>query len=88
MAVCAGAALGDALGPVTEPRQLPAGLARYEALMRPKIATAQASGRRAANSFLPRNRMALWLRRSVIKATKLPGIDRLVAHQIIKRLAK
>ncbi|MGP5030411.1 FAD-dependent oxidoreductase [Glutamicibacter arilaitensis] len=88
MAVCAGAALGDALGSVTEPRQLPAGLARYEALMRPKIATAQASGRRAANSFLPRNRMALWLRRSVIKATKLPGIDRLVAHQIIKRLAK
>ncbi|WP_417363711.1 FAD-dependent oxidoreductase [Glutamicibacter arilaitensis] len=88
MAVCAGAALGDALGSVTEPRQLPAGLARYEALMRPKIATAQASGRRAANSFLPRNRPALWLRRSIIKATKLPGIDRLVAHQIIKRLAK
>ncbi|MGH3652680.1 FAD-dependent monooxygenase [Glutamicibacter sp.] len=88
MAVCAGAALGDALGGVVAPGQLQPALARYEQMMRPKIATAQASGRRAANSFLPRNKLALWIRRTIIRSTNLPGMDRLVARQILKRLAK
>lgn len=88
MAVCAAAALGDAVGGVTDPGQLKPALARYEQAMRPKIATAQASGRRAANSFLPRNQLGLWIRRIIVNSTHLPGMDRLVARQIVKRLAK
>lgn len=88
MAVCAAAALGDAVGGVAEPEQLQPALARCEQAMRPKIATAQASGRRAANSFLPRNQLALWIRRIIINSTHLPGMDKLVARQIVKRLAK
>lgn len=59
MAVCAAAALGDALGPVSRPEQLPAALDEYERAMRPKIANARASGRRAANSFLPSRKLGL-----------------------------
>ncbi len=88
MAVCAAAALGDALGEVSSKEQIPAALAEYERVMRPKISTAQASGRRAANSFLPRHRLGLLWRRLILRSTKLPGVDRLVAGQIVKRLAK
>lgn len=88
MAVCGGADLGDAMAGAQTAGQVRDGLARYESVMRPKIATAQASGRRAANSFLPRNRFGLLLRRTIIRATALPGIDRLVAAQIVRRLAK
>ncbi|UUX60629.1 hypothetical protein [Glutamicibacter halophytocola] len=56
--------------------------------MRPKIATAQASGRRAANSFLPRRKLGLLWRRLILRSTRLPGMDRIIARQIVKRLAK
>ena len=88
MAVCAAAALGDALGTVSSPEQLPAALDEYERVMRPKIATAQASGRRAANSFLPRRKLGLLWRRLILRSTRLPGMDRIIARQIVKRLAK
>lgn len=87
MAIAGAAALGEALAAVTEPAQLPNALAGYERAMRPVIATAQASGRRAANTFLPKNKLQLLVRRWIVRATHLPGADRLVAKQILKRIA-
>ena len=63
-------------------------LMEFEQAWQPVVAQAQASGRRAASSFLPANRTQRLLRRWVIRATKVPGIDRLVARQILRSVAK
>ncbi|WP_404291412.1 FAD-dependent oxidoreductase [Glutamicibacter arilaitensis] len=88
MAIAGAAALGDSLATVTAPAQLPGALADYERKMRPVLATAQASGRRAANTFLPKNKLQLLVRRWIVRLTHLPGADNLVAKQILKRVAK
>lgn len=49
---------------------------------------AQAAGRRNASSLLPVNRTQRLLRQWIIRATHLPGIDRLVARRIVGRIAK
>jgi hypothetical protein len=36
----------------------------------------QRSGRRAAGSFVPRHRRDLWLRRTVLRAARLPVVSR------------
>ena len=41
-----------------------------------------AAGRRAASSFLPASRTRRLLRRLVIRASHVPGIDRMVAGRI------
>ena len=88
LAVAGAALLGDVLGPVTVPEGISPALAEFERRWRPVVEEAQAAGRRAASSFLPTNRTQRLLRRWIIRATHLPGIDRLVARRIGGRIAK
>jgi 2-polyprenyl-6-methoxyphenol hydroxylase-like FAD-dependent oxidoreductase len=88
LAIAGAALLGDILGPVASPEGISAALAEFEQRWRPVVEAAQAAGRRTAQSFLPANRAQRLLRRWIIRATHLPGIDRLVARQILGRLAK
>ncbi|MDQ0768045.1 2-polyprenyl-6-methoxyphenol hydroxylase-like FAD-dependent oxidoreductase [Pseudarthrobacter defluvii] len=88
LAIAGAALLGDVLGPVTTPSGIGAALARFEQQWRPAVELAQKSGRRTAATFLPRNSTQRLLRRWVIRATRLPGVDRLVAHQILRSIAK
>ncbi|MDO2936291.1 hypothetical protein Q2T94_18505 [Paeniglutamicibacter sulfureus] len=84
----AGALLGDVLGPVDSAAGIGQALAAFERRWKPLVDVAQASGRRAASSFLPANRTGRLLRRWIIRATHLPGIDRLVARMIVGRIAR
>ncbi|ABK03122.1 monooxygenase, FAD-binding protein [Arthrobacter sp. FB24] len=88
LAIAGAALLGDILGPVASPDGISSALAEFERRWRPVVEEAQAAGRRAASSFLPSNRTQRFLRRWIIRATHLPGIDRLVARQIVGRIAK
>ncbi|WP_427008685.1 FAD-dependent monooxygenase [Pseudarthrobacter sp. H2] len=88
LAIAGAALLGDILGPVASPEGIGPALAEFERRWRPVVEEAQAAGRRAASSFLPANRTQRLLRRWIIRATHLPGIDRLVARQIVGRIAK
>lgn len=64
------------------------GLARYERLLRPHIATKQAGADRFAGALAPRTPAGLWFRNLVIRCLDLPGVARLVAgREIIDRLA-
>jgi 2-polyprenyl-6-methoxyphenol hydroxylase-like FAD-dependent oxidoreductase len=88
LAIAGAALLGDILGPVTSPGGISPALTEFERRWRPLVEEAQAAGRRTAASFLPANRTQRLLRRWIIRATHLPGIDRLVARQIVGRIAK
>lgn len=88
LAIAGAALLGDILGPVASPKGIGPALAEFERRWGPVVEEAQIAGRRAATSFLPRNRPQRFLRRWIIRATHLPGIDRLVARQIVGRIAK
>ncbi|WP_426228569.1 FAD-dependent monooxygenase [Pseudarthrobacter sp. DSP2-3-2b1] len=88
LAIAGAALLGDLLGAVASPGEISPALAEFERRWRPVVEEAQAAGRRAAASFLPANRTQRLLRRWIIRATHLPGIDRLVARQIVGRIAK
>ncbi|WP_104176109.1 FAD-dependent monooxygenase [Arthrobacter sp. Y81] len=88
LAIAGAALLGDILGPVASPGEISSALAEFERRWRPVVEEAQAAGRRTASSFLPSNRTQRLLRRWIIRATHLPGIDRLVARQIVGRIAK
>jgi 2-polyprenyl-6-methoxyphenol hydroxylase-like FAD-dependent oxidoreductase len=88
LAIAGAALLGDILGPVTSPGGISPALTEFERRWRPFVEEAQAAGRRTAASFLPANRAQRLLRRWIIRATHLPGIDRLVARQIVGRIAK
>lgn len=88
LAVAGATLLGQVLGPVDSPQGIAPALEAFEQRWRPVVATAQASGRRAASTFLPANRIQRFVRRAVIRATHVPGIDRLVARQILRTVAK
>lgn len=88
LAIAGSALLADMLGPVAAAEGISPALAGFERRWRPVVEEAQAAGRRAAASFLPANRTQRLLRRWVIRASHLPGIDRLVARQIVGRIAK
>ncbi|MEV7456981.1 FAD-dependent monooxygenase [Pseudarthrobacter oxydans] len=88
LAIAGAALLGDLLGPVTSTEAISPALTEFERRWRPVVKEAQAAGRRAASSFLPANRAQRLLRRWIIRATHVPGIDRLVARQIVGRIAK
>lgn len=85
LAIAGAALLADILGPVTSGEEIIPALAGFERRWRPVVEEAQAAGRRAASSFLPANRTQQLLRRWTIRATHLPGIDRLVARRIVGR---
>jgi 2-polyprenyl-6-methoxyphenol hydroxylase-like FAD-dependent oxidoreductase len=88
LAIAGAALLGDVLGPAPAPEEISPALAEFERRWRPVVEEAQAAGRRAAASFLPANRARRLLRRWIIRASHLPGIDRLIARQIVGRIAK
>ena len=88
LAIAGAALLSDVLGPVASPEGISPAFAEYERRWRPVVDEAQAAGRRTASSFLPANRAQRLLRRWILRATHLPGLDRLVAHQIVGRIAK
>lgn len=88
LAIAGAAGLGDLLGPVGAADGIPGALAEFEDRWRPTVETGQASGRRAAASFLPTNQAQKLLRRWIIRASGLPGVDRLIARQIVGRIAK
>ncbi|MHC6176691.1 FAD-dependent monooxygenase [Glutamicibacter sp. X7] len=88
LAIAGAARLGDELGQLSDPDRVPAAVAGFATSWLPVIRQAQASGRRAARSFLPRNRWQQLQRRMILKATNLPGLEKIVARQIVARLAK
>jgi len=88
LAIAGAALLGDVLAPVATPAGISPALAEFERRWRPVVEEAQAAGRRAASSFLPANRAQRLLRRWIIRASHLPGIDRLIARRIVGRIAK
>jgi 2-polyprenyl-6-methoxyphenol hydroxylase-like FAD-dependent oxidoreductase len=88
LAIAGAALLCDVLGPAASADGIRTALTEFEGRWRPVVEGAQAAGRRAASSFLPTNRAQLLLRRWVIRASHLPGIDRIVARQIVGRTAK
>lgn len=88
LAIAGAAMLGDILGPVSSRDGISAALGTFEDRWRPQVEAAQEAGRRAARSFLPANRARRLARRWVIRATHLPGVDRLVARQILGRAVK
>lgn len=83
LAIAGAALLGDLLGPVTSADGISPALADFERRWKPVVEEAQAAGRRAASSFLPRSRAQRLLRRWVIRAARVPGIDRFVAGKIL-----
>ncbi len=58
------------------------GLAGFERLWRPVMAEKQASARKTARWFLPRSPVELRVRRAMLALSRLPGLDRLVAHAL------
>ncbi len=88
LAIAGATLLGELLGPVDSAAGIGPALAEFERRWRPVVEVAQASGRRAAASFLPANRAQLLLRRWVIRSTHLPGVDRLVARRVVGRIAR
>ena len=66
---------------------VPAGLLRYQDRMLPVIRASQAAGRRTAQWFLPTSRPSLLLRRLVLRARGVPGVDRLVAARLVGKAA-
>lgn len=88
LAVAGAALLGDVLGPVTSPEGIDSALTEFERRWKRAVEDAQAAGKRAASSFLPASRTQRLLRRWIIRTTHLPGIDRLVARQVVGRIAK
>lgn len=88
LAIAGATLLGEILGPVTSHEGISASLAEFERRWRPVVEESQAAGRRAASSFLPTSRGQRFLRRWIIKATHVPGVDRLVARRIVGRVAK
>jgi 2-polyprenyl-6-methoxyphenol hydroxylase-like FAD-dependent oxidoreductase len=63
-------------------RSIPEALAEYERLWRPVAEEKQRVGRAGARWFLPETAMQLWLRRAVLRMTRLPVIDRYVAASL------
>ncbi len=59
------------------------GLAEYESQWRPVAEEAQRAGRSGARWFLPSSTWQLWLRRGVLRATRLPLVNRIVVHTLV-----
>lgn len=88
LAVAGGALLGELLGAAQSPDGIAPALRTFEHRWRPTVEAAQASGRRAAATFLPASRARRLLRRWAVRGTALPVIDWLVAGQILRSIAK
>ncbi|MFR0637777.1 FAD-dependent monooxygenase [Arthrobacter sp. LS16] len=88
LAVAGAAELAASLEHLEDPEWIPAALAGFSARWQVTVRTAQATGRRAAASFLPATRAGLLLRRWVVRGSNVPPIDRLIARRIVATLAK
>lgn len=61
------------------------GLDNYERRWRPQVEVHQQAGRQAASWFVPSNQAMLLLRRLILHAMRLPGVDRYVSNGLIGR---
>jgi 2-polyprenyl-6-methoxyphenol hydroxylase-like FAD-dependent oxidoreductase len=86
LAVAGSALLGDMLGPVTSPNGIGVALGQFGQRWRPVVEVAQHAGRRAASSFLPATHAQRLLRRWTIRTTHVPGINRIAARQVLRRI--
>ncbi|MGR2751391.1 FAD-dependent monooxygenase [Agromyces arachidis] len=82
LAVAGAALLAELVGPNRDAAGIGSALAEYERRWRPVVEETQLAGRRAANSFLPSSRWQRFVRRIVLRATRLPGVDRLVMRSL------
>jgi len=87
LAIAGGAELARALVAGGE-RGVAGAIDDYERMMRPVVEEKQAAGRRAANSFVPRSRFGLWVRRLSLRLLVVPGVDRLVARNLIGKASE
>ena len=82
LAIAGAALLTELIGPCRDTASVLTALAEYERRWSPLVAEKQAVGRRAAGTFLPETRRALLLRRLILRAALLPGVDRLLARRL------
>jgi 2-polyprenyl-6-methoxyphenol hydroxylase-like FAD-dependent oxidoreductase len=76
LAIAGAAALVDR---IAAHEDLDAALEEHERTWRAVVEPVQHTGRRAAGSFVPRHRRDLWLRRTVLRAARLPVVSRRLA---------
>jgi 2-polyprenyl-6-methoxyphenol hydroxylase-like FAD-dependent oxidoreductase len=76
LAIAGAAALADR---IAGHEDLDAALEEHERTWRAVVEPVQRSGRRAAGTFVPRHRRDLWLRRTVLRAARLPVVSRRLA---------
>lgn len=69
LAIAGATQLAEILGPVESPAAIAPALLAFEERWRPVVESAQASGRRAASTFLPANRAQRLARRWTIQGT-------------------
>ena len=79
MAMGGACALAEAL---RKESSVEAGLARYEAELRPSVERQQAAGRRMANWFVPASQWRLMLRNLTLKLMRVPGLNRLMLRSV------
>ncbi|GAA1056816.1 FAD-dependent oxidoreductase [Agromyces luteolus] len=82
MAIAGAELLADLVGPCRDAAAVEAALGEVERRWRPVVEEKQAAGRRAANTFLPPDRLRLLLRRWTLRASSLPVVDSLVMRSI------
>jgi 2-polyprenyl-6-methoxyphenol hydroxylase-like FAD-dependent oxidoreductase len=88
LAIAGAVLLGELVGPVDSAGGIDPALVEFQRRWHPVVEAAQASGRRAAASFLPATRAQLLLRRWIIRSTNLPGLDRWVTRRIVGKIPR
>lgn len=77
----------DRARPVADSRpagvDIPSALAAFEARWRPRVESHQAAGRRAAQWFVPQTPWQGLLRRTAIRAMRIPGLNRFLGSGIV-----
>ncbi|MFC5142380.1 FAD-dependent monooxygenase [Actinomycetospora rhizophila] len=79
LAIAGAVSLSDA---VAAHDDLDAALDAHERAWRPVVEPVQRSGRRAAGTFVPRHRRDQWVRRTVLRAARLPVVSRRLAGNL------
>ncbi len=84
LAVAGGTLLADRL----LRHDVPAAIVSYERELRPVVEERQAAGRRAAGSFVPRDRLGLWTRRAALRGLRVPGLRRALLARLVGKQAE
>jgi 2-polyprenyl-6-methoxyphenol hydroxylase-like FAD-dependent oxidoreductase len=62
--------------------------AAYEHELRPVVEEKQEAGRRAAGSFVPRDRLGLWTRRAALRGLRVPGLRQILLGRLVGKQAE